>query len=100
MTINRTLENGKLIFALGGRLDTTTAGLLQEEVIPALDEAAQIELDFSELIYVSSAGLRVLLIAQKAATAKKVSLTLTNVSAEIMEVLEMTKFSDFLKIVR
>jgi len=99
MIINKTNENGKLILALEGRLDTTTAPKLQDVLIPAFDETKEIMLDFSQLAYVSSAGLRVLLMGQKTAKAKGASMTLTGVSAEIMEVFEMTGFADMLTIV-
>jgi anti-anti-sigma factor len=98
MTINKTQENGKLILAIEGKLDTATAPQLQDVLIPAFDESSEIILDFSKLEYVSSAGLRVLLMGEKKAKAKGGSLTLTGVSVEIMEVFEMTHFSDFLTI--
>ena len=99
MTIDKKLENGKLTLALDGRLDTTTAPQLQEVLIPAYDESNDITLDFTKLAYVSSAGLRVLLMGQKEAKKRDSSMTLTGVSEEIMEVLEMTGFADMLKIV-
>lgn len=98
MTINRTQENGTLTLVLSGRLDTTTSPKLQEALIPAFDEATHIELDFSKLAYVSSAGLRVLLLGQKTAKAKGASMTVSGVSEQIMEVLDMTGFSDMLTI--
>ena len=96
MNINKTLENEKVIFSLDGRLDTTTAPQLQEILIPTFDETKHIELDFAQLAYVSSAGLRVLLMGLKTAKAKGASMTISHVSQEIMEVLEMTGFSDML----
>ena len=99
MTITKTQENGTIIFALVGRLDTTTAPQLQEALIPAFGEAEEIKLDFAELAYVSSAGLRVLLMGQKSAKAKGASMVLSGVSEEIMEVFEMTGFADMLTIV-
>lgn len=99
MNINKIHENGKLTLALEGRLDTTTAPQLQEVLIPSFDEAKEINLDFLKLDYVSSAGLRVLLMGQKTAKAKGGSMTLTNVGAEIMEVFEMTGFADMLTVV-
>ena len=99
MTIERARDNGRLTLALAGRLDTTTAPQLQDVLIPAFDEAKDITLDFAGLDYVSSAGLRVLLMGQKAAKAKNASMALANVSEEIMEVLDMTGFSDMLTIV-
>ena len=99
MNINKMQDNGKLTLALEGRLDTTTAPQLQDVLIPAFDENTVIHLDFSGLSYVSSAGLRVLLMGQKTAKAKNASMTLANVSEEIMEVFEMTGFADMLTIV-
>jgi len=98
MTINKTREHGKLILALDGRLDTTTAPQLQDALIPAFDGEKEIILDFAKLTYVSSAGLRVLLMGQKTAKAKGASMTLTGVSDEIMEVFDMTGFSGMLTI--
>ena len=98
MTINKTQNGDKITLALSGRLDTTTAPKLQEALLPEFESANQIELDFSELAYVSSAGLRVLLMGEKAAKAKGGKLTLVGVSAEIMEVFEMTGFADILTI--
>jgi len=99
MTINKTQENGKITLALDGRLDTTTSPRLQDVLIPALNETTQVELDFTKLAYVSSAGLRVLLIGQKTAKAKNASMTVSGVSEEIMEVFNMTGFSDILEII-
>ncbi|MDR2572262.1 MAG: STAS domain-containing protein [Oscillospiraceae bacterium] len=96
MTIEKTQENGKTIFALDGRLDTTSAPQLQTELIPVFDEAKEIVIDFAKLVYVSSAGLRVLLQGEKTAKIKDASMILTNVSDEIMEVFEMTGFSNIL----
>ena len=98
MNITKSSGDGNVIFALDGRLDTTTAPLLQEQLIPAFDEAKEIKLDFSQLAYVSSAGLRVLLMGQKAAKAKGGSMIVCGVSPEVMEVLDMTGFSDMLTI--
>ena len=98
MFIAKTLENEKVTLALEGRLDTATSQQLQDALLPAFDEARQVELDFSKLDYVSSAGLRVLLLGQKSAREKGASMALVSVSDEIMEVLEMTRFTDILTI--
>jgi anti-anti-sigma factor len=98
MIINKTLENGKITFALDGRLDTTTSSQLQDVLIPAFNETNEVELDCTQLAYVSSAGLRVLLSGLKTAKAKGASMTVINISQEIMEVLEMTGFTDMLTI--
>ena len=99
MNINKTQSGEKTTLALSGRLDTTTAPKLQEALIPEFMTAKHVELDFAELVYVSSAGLRVLLMGEKAAKATGASMTLTGVSEEIMEVFEMTGFADMLTIV-
>ena len=98
MNITKSSGDGNVTFALDGRLDTTTAPLLQEQLIPAFDEAKVVKLDFSQLAYVSSAGLRVLLMGQKTAKAKGASMIVCGVSPEVMEVLDMTGFSDMLTI--
>jgi len=99
MTINKTQDNGKISLAVEGRLDTTTAPQLQDAITSAFNEQKNVELDFSLLVYISSAGLRILLIGMKTAKTKGVEFTLTGVSTEIIEVLEMTGFTDMLTIV-
>ena len=98
MTINKTQSGEKTVFAMSGRLDTTTAPKLQEALIPEFDSVNHVVADFAELAYVSSAGLRVLLMGEKAAKAKSGRFTLVNVPAEIMEVFEMTGFAGMLNI--
>ena len=99
MIITQIQENGKLTFNLNGRLDTSTSNKLHDELIPAFDRSKEIVLNFAELVYVSSAVLRVLLMAQKTAKSKGASVEIRNVSPDVMEVLEMTGFSNILKIV-
>ena len=99
MTIDKKNENGKIILVLSGRLDTNTAPLLQETLIPSFDEAKQIELDFSQLLYISSAGLRTLLTGQKTAESKGASMALTGVLEEIKDIFKMTGFDDILTII-
>ncbi|MCL2700055.1 MAG: STAS domain-containing protein [Defluviitaleaceae bacterium] len=98
MKIVKTQDGDKTTFALAGRLDTSSAPQLQEQLIPELGEANTVVLDFAELGYVSSAGLRVLILGQKTAKAKGSKQTLVNVSSDIMEVFEMTGFSSVLHI--
>ena len=99
MKIDKTLESGKVILALEGRLDTTSAPQLEEVLIPYLNGSGEVTLDFSQVSYISSAGLRVLLIAQKQVLACGSSMSLSGVSEEIMEVFEMTGFNDIITIV-
>jgi anti-anti-sigma factor len=98
MTVTKDRSGEKLVILLEGRLDTTTASQLQAELIPEFDAAKEIQLDFKGLDYVSSAGLRVLLMGEKTAKAKDGKMILTNVSDDVLEVLEMTGLSDVLTI--
>lgn len=84
---------------LEGRMDTTSAPAAQEVFLKAAGEYAKIVLNFESLDYVSSAGLRALLILQKQVNRTGGTLTLTNVSPAVMEVFEMTGFSGILQIV-
>ena len=83
--------------ALIGRLDTVTAPELEAEISTILPTAESLVLDMEKLEYISSAGLRVILKTQKALT-QKAGLKLIHVSDEVMEVFEITGFSDFLTI--
>lgn len=92
------INDEKLTLTISGRLDTTTATQLQEVLLPAFEENSDVILDFSDVEYVSSAGLRVLLMGAKAATAAKGTQILTNVSAEVREVFELTGFDTVLNL--
>lgn len=97
MTINKTSENGRVTLALSGRLDTVTAPELEAALDSALDGATELCFDFTELEYISSAGLRVLLKAQKTMNPKG-TMKLTGVNETIMEVFDITGFADILTI--
>ena len=97
MNILKKPDGDRLTVALEGRLDTTTAPMLEEELRGALDGVAELELDMSALEYISSAGLRVLLSAQKVMS-KKGSMKLTHVSKSVMEIFVVTGFSEILTI--
>jgi anti-anti-sigma factor len=96
MEINKTQNGDTTTLALSGRLDTETAPQLQAVLLPELETAYTVVLDFSGINYVSSAGLRVLLMGEKSAKAKRRMQQLTNVSADVMDVFEMTGFSAIL----
>ena len=98
MTITKTAENGTLRIALEGRLDTNTAPQLEAELKTSLSGISELELDFSGLEYISSAGLRVLLAAQKTMS-RQGKMTIRNVNETIMEVFEITGFVEILTIV-
>lgn len=97
MKIEKKLENEKLTIALEGRLDTTTAPELEKEVENSLSSVKDLIFDFAKLEYISSAGLRVILKAQKIMN-QQGSMRLVNVSDEIMEVFDITGFVDILTI--
>jgi len=96
LNINVIHNEEKTTIVLSGRLDTTTSPKLQEILLPEISNAEHIELDFAKLIFVSSAGLRILLMGEKAAKTKGSRQTLVNVSPDIMEVFEITGFSSVL----
>ncbi len=97
MTINKTQDGSKLAIALEGRLDTTTAPQLETEVRGSLDGITDLVFEFSKLDYISSAGLRVLLAAQKIMN-KQGSMVIHNANEALMEIFEVTGFSDILTI--
>lgn len=96
MKIKKELENNVLVLALEGRLDTVTAPELERE-INDLSGVRDLVIDMKNLEYISSAGLRVILKAQKTMNAQG-SMKLKNVGESIMEVFEITGFSDILTI--
>ena len=97
MNIVKTSENDKITIALEGRLDTTTAPQLDAEIQASLGGVKTLVFDLAKLAYISSAGLRVLLSAQKKMNAQG-EMIVTNVCEDVMEVFEVTGFSDILTI--
>ncbi len=97
MTINKNQEGTRLEIAIEGRLDTMTAPSLEEEVKNSIEGIKELVFDFKDLAYVSSAGLRVLLSAQKTMN-KQGTMTIKNANEEVMEIFEVTGFIDILNI--
>ncbi len=97
MKINQTKNGEALVIALEGRLDTMTAPELEAALKDALQGVTDLTFDFAKLDYISSAGLRVLLSAQKTMN-RQGSMKVTNVNDMIMEVFDVTGFADFLTI--
>lgn len=97
LTIKKQLENDLLNVKLEGRLDTTTAPELDDELKASLPGVKELVFDFEALEYVSSAGLRVLLSAQKVMN-KQGSMKLIRVRDEVKEIFDVTGFSDILTI--
>ena len=96
MIINKKLEGTKLEILLEGRLDTTTSPMLETELKQSIDGLTEL-FNFEKLEYISSAGLRILLAAQKIMN-KQGSMVVKNVNEIIAEVFEVTGFSDILTI--
>ena len=97
MTIEKNLSASSLTVAVAGRLDTTTAPELENELKTSLDGVTSLILDFAALDYLSSAGLRVLLAAQKTMN-KQGTMVIRNVNETIAEIFEVTGFVDILTI--
>ena len=97
MTISKTQNGSAVTLALEGRLDTTTAPQLEAELKTATEGTTDLVFDFEKLEYISSAGLRVLLAAQKTMN-KQGSMKLINVCDDIKEVFDITGFIDILTI--
>ena len=97
MDITKKQEENKLTIALEGRLDTVTAPQLEGELRTAVNGISELVFDLGKLDYVSSAGLRVLLSAQKVMN-RQGSMTVCHVKPEIMEIFEVTGFVDLLNI--
>lgn len=97
MTISKILNESELTVALEGRLDTTTAPELEAELRQSMDDIQCLILDMEKLVYLSSAGLRVILGAQKQMN-RQGKLIVRHVNDTIMEVFEVTGFTDILTI--
>ena len=93
MTIRKEQEGGRLTISLGGRLDTTTAPLLEVELRKSLDDVQDLEFDFGGLEYISSAGLRVLLTAQKRMN-RQGRMVICNANQIVREFFEVAGFVD------
>ena len=97
MNIQKALSGAALTVALEGRLDTTTAPKLEEKLRGSVDGVSRLVFDLAKLEYISSAGLRVLLAMQKHMN-QQGKMVLQNVNEAVMEVFEVTGFSDILSI--
>ena len=97
MTIEKKINNDAVTLIVSGRLDTQTAPELENELDAVLTGLKELTFDMTNLEYVSSVGLRVILKAQKAMNAQG-SMKLTGVNDSIMEVFDITGFLDILTI--
>lgn len=97
MTTNKLFEGERLTFTLSGRLDTNSSPALEAELKQSVGGVKELIFDFSGVEYISSAGLRILLAAQKVMN-RQGSMKLIGVNDDVMEVFEITGFSDILTI--
>lgn len=97
MEILKEAINGQLRIALKGRLDTATAPQMEKVLQESLADVSELVLDFTDLTYISSAGLRVILGAQKTMS-KQGNMKIRHVNQDIMEIFDMTGFSAILTI--
>lgn len=97
MEIKKTVDGKTLTLEIDGRLDTLTSPTLQNEINSSIEGIEHLVLDFKKLVYISSAGLRVVLSAQKEMNVRG-SMVVKNCSQEVMGIFEMTGFSEILNL--
>lgn len=97
MNIVKTADSTSVTIAVEGRLDTTTAPQLEASIQESISGIKNLVFDFADLAYISSAGLRVLLSAQKTMN-KQGDMIIRNVNETVMEIFEVTGFVDILTI--
>ena len=97
MEIKKDKNGSAMKLTVSGRLDTTTAPDLEKEVRDSIEGVDELTFDFEGLEYISSAGLRVLLATQKIMN-KQGTMKVVSVSGPVMEVFEITGFSEILTI--
>ena len=94
MTISTVLKDGILTVSVDGRIDANSSSQLQSSILSAFQKSAHIVIDFAKVSYISSIGLRALLIGQKTANSKRAVMELKNVSAPVLKILESVGFTD------
>lgn len=97
MTVTKKSEGTKLTAAFEGRLDTNTTPQAEKELTDSLDNVNELVLDFKSLDYISSAGLRLLLMLQKKMN-NQGSMTIINANDMVKEIFEVTGFADVLTV--
>lgn len=100
MQITKKRNNDVLVVNVAGRLDASTAPQFEEDVMGDLADINELYYDLDNLEYISSAGLRILLLSHKTMTNKRGKFVVRHPSDAVVEILEMTGFSDFLVIER
>ena len=97
MNLNTIRTGDTITIEIEGRVDTNTSPVLQNEILLSFQKLPMV-LDFEKTVYISSAGLRALLIGEKTAQSKQGSMVLKHVPEMVMSVLEMSGFAKILKI--
>ena len=97
LNMKKETEGARITFVLEGRLDTITSPTLESELKSSLENVEELVFDLTDLQYISSAGLRVLLTAQKIMN-KQGSMVVKNASDDVKEIFDVTGFSDILTI--
>ena len=98
MTISSTIKDNEALLQIDGRVDTNTSPQLQSAILNAFQRSSRLVLDFAKVPYISSAGLRALLIGQKTAHSKRAVMELIHVSPTVMTILQSVGFADILTI--
>ncbi len=98
MNLNTTRTEDIITIEIEGRVDTNTSPVLQNEILLSFQKLSKVVLDFEKTVYISSAGLRALLIGEKTAQSKQGTMVLKHVPEVVMNVLEMSGFAKILKI--
>lgn len=96
MTISSTIKDNEALLQIDGRVDTNTSPQLQSAILNAFQRSSRLVLDFAKVPYISSAGLRALLIGQKTANSKRAVMELIHVSPTVMTILQSVGFADIL----
>ena len=96
--INKELKKNELIISIKGELNTTTAPKLEEVIKSSLRGVKVLIFDLKDLEYISSAGLRVLLVSKKSIDKQQGQMLVRNVNATVMDIFDMTGFTDILDI--
>ncbi|MDR1247213.1 MAG: STAS domain-containing protein [Clostridiales Family XIII bacterium] len=100
MTISEHTDNGRIVLDIEGRVDANTSAQLQDAIITALQTAKPVTVDFANVQYLSSAGLRALLLGHKQATSKGTTMEISNPSDFVTSVLNAVGFDKILHITR
>jgi len=98
MEVHEERTEQQLILSFSGRIDTNTSMEFQNSMLRGLEKADRIKIDLGEVPYMSSAGLRAILVAVKTAKAKEKELLFCNIQEIVLEILEQSRFIDFMKV--